>query len=72
MVDIAGVMTVSKIEGIGTGVRNGKPFVGSGFGGGVCFGPPGLASGAESSSSLSFGGLIDGTGGSGKSQGRGT
>lgn len=72
MVGVSVVVTASKIEGIGTGVRNGRPFDGSGFGSGLRFGPPGFTSGEVSGSSLSFGGLIDGMGGSGKSHGRGT
>lgn len=66
------VVTASKIECIGTGVRNGMPFDGVGFNGGSRFGSPGFASRGRSGSSLSFGGLIDGIGGSGKSHGRGT
>lgn len=73
-VGASAVVTASRIECMGTGVRNGMPSDGEGFGAGfgLGLGSTGSAFGGLISSSLSFGGLMDGIGGSGKSHDRGT
>lgn len=65
---------MSGVDLTGTGVRKGIPSAGEGLGTGVGWGLGSLGPvpGGGPSSSSPFGGLMEGTGGSGKSHGRGT